>query len=57
MTFQELETIILEIEKRWLTSSITKTHHEGCHLEHWSCAIGILVDELRKRMAAKGEKA
>lgn len=39
--------IIDEIEKRWTTSSIVKTHWHGCHTDHWSCAIHVLIEMLR----------
>jgi len=39
--------VIKQIEKRWTTSSIVKTHYPDCHLEHWSCAIQILIEMLR----------
>jgi len=39
--------VIKQIEKRWTTSSIVKTHYPDCHLEHWSCAIQVLIEMLR----------
>lgn len=45
-----------QIEKRWVSSSIIKTNSHHCHLEHWSCAIQILIDELRSRMSKEEAK-
>ncbi|NBW99767.1 hypothetical protein EBR03_09375 [bacterium] len=39
--------VIKQIKKRWTTSSIVKSHYPDCHLEHWSCAIQILIEMLR----------
>ena len=47
--YGEQERIVSEIESRWTTKAIQETHWHGCHMDHWTCAISILIEMVRSK--------
>lgn len=47
--YGEQERIVSEIESRWTTKAIQETHWHGCHMDHWTCAISILIEMVREK--------
>lgn len=47
--YGEQERLVAEIEARWTTKAIEKTHWHGCHVDHWSCAIEMLIQMVREK--------